>query len=132
MELVSEELSCRFRIRSNKILLLFATELDAYFAGVLRKFSTPFKTFGSDYSKKVWAQLVKIPYATTETYGGIAEKMEKSKRYCRSVGNACNANALILIIPCHRVVGVDSNGGFNCGTARKLWLLEHEQKHCYK
>ena len=80
---------------------------------------------------RVWEQIRKIPYGETRTYGEIAADIKSGPR---AVGGACGANRLLLIVPCHRVVGATGLGGFmrdadGSLVRRKQWLLGHEQKH---
>lgn len=83
---------------------------------------------GTDFQKSVWDQLRKIPAATTITYGELARRIGKPKS-ARAVARACGANPLLVLIPCHRVVGADGKlTGFRAGIHRKKWLLERESK----
>ena len=107
-------------------------QLQAWFAGRLQKFEIPFLfPEATDFQVRVWDQITKIPFGTTQTYGEIARKIRSGPR---AVGNACRRNRLLLIVPCHRVVGVTGLGGF-MGDAdgslvrRKQWLLDHERKY---
>jgi methylated-DNA-[protein]-cysteine S-methyltransferase len=83
---------------------------------------------GTAFQKKVWQELRRIPVGDTRCYGELAARLNTS---ARAVGNACRANPLPLLIPCHRVVAAADLGGF--GGARggrrvevKKWLLRHE------
>jgi len=83
---------------------------------------------GTDFQKKVWAILQKIPPGEVKTYGDVAKQLNSS---ARAVGNACRANPIPLIVPCHRVVAKNGIGGFSgklrgLTIERKRWLLEHE------
>ncbi|MFC1586362.1 methylated-DNA--[protein]-cysteine S-methyltransferase [Fibrobacterota bacterium] len=83
-------------------------------------------TVGTPFQRRVWKQLRKIPPGTTATYGEIASRLGNS-RAARAVGGACNANPLMLLVPCHRVIG--SRGrltGFAGGLKTKLNLLKLE------
>lgn len=82
---------------------------------------------GTVLQKKIWRALQKIPCGKTITYGELAKKIKTGPRV---IGNACRANPLPIIIPCHRVVAATSLGGY-CGKNKKLlkikkWLLKHE------
>ena len=82
---------------------------------------------GTPFQQRVWQALQQIPYGATRTYGAIATAIG-NPRASRAVGMACNKNPLLLIVPCHRVVG--ANGklvGFAYGTEAKRWLLELER-----
>lgn len=129
-----QQVAPQTRATSNKGY--FAREIErqfqGYFDGTLQKFGLSFLfENGTDFQVRVWQQINRIPYGTTQTYGEIAGEIKSGPR---AVGNACRCNKLLLIIPCHRVVGAVGLGGF-MGDAdgslvrRKQWLLEHEQKH---
>ncbi len=83
---------------------------------------------GTAFQKHVWSLIREIPHGKTETYGELAKKLG-GKKYSRAVGMACNANPLALVIPCHRVTGADSIGGFAGGIHIKQKLLDLE-KNC--
>lgn len=83
---------------------------------------------GTDFQKRVWKKMVKIPYGKVKTYGDLAKSL-KSPGAARAVGTACAKNPVLLIIPCHRVVGVNGLGGFSgggLGVKRKLLDLEKD------
>ena len=87
----------------------------------------PIRMVGTPFQQRVWRALQQIPYGTTRTYGEIAAAVG-NPRASRAVGMACNKNPLLLIVPCHRVVGVNGKLiGFAYGTAAKRWLLELEK-----
>ena len=103
-------------------------QINEYFAGKRKVFDISYSFIGTDFQTKVWKALAKIPYAKTCTYKQIAEKISKPKAY-RAVGQACNKNPLLIIVPCHRVIG--SNGkltGFALGENIKKYLLDLELK----
>lgn len=86
---------------------------------------------GSDFSKRVWKILCKIPYGKTITYSDIANTIAKerniSKMSAQAVGGAVAHNPISIIIPCHRVVGKDGSlTGYAGGINKKIKLLEHE------
>ncbi|MCB2182820.1 MAG: methylated-DNA--[protein]-cysteine S-methyltransferase [Desulfobulbaceae bacterium] len=88
---------------------------------------SPFIRQGTPFQQQVWEYISKIPFGSTETYGGLATKIG-NKNLARAVGRACNANPLALHIPCHRVVGTNGIGGFGGGIAVKRKLLEFESR----
>ena len=107
-------------------------ELTAYFSGTLRRFTLPFALRGTPFQCRVWQEAVTIPYGQTRTYGQIAAAMGKPG-VARAVGGALHRNPLLLIVPCHRVLGADGSlTGFGCGVERKSFLLslERENLHC--
>jgi O-6-methylguanine DNA methyltransferase len=79
----------------------------------------------TDFRQKVWKRLMKIPLGKTMTYGELATAVGNPKAY-RAAGSAVGANPLLLIVPCHRIVGKNGLGGFRCGLAWKKKLLELE------
>jgi methylated-DNA-[protein]-cysteine S-methyltransferase len=101
--------------------------LHAYFGGELTAVDEiETKTNGTDFQKKVWAALRRIPAGTTTSYGALAKALD-CPNAVRAVGLANGANPIPVIVPCHRVIG--SNGsltGFGGGLERKRWLLTHE------
>jgi methylated-DNA-[protein]-cysteine S-methyltransferase len=79
---------------------------------------------GPAFHRRVWRQLVRVPFGKTTTYGDLARAVGCPKG-ARAVGQACGANPLPLFIPCHRVLAANGAlGGFSCGTAWKVALLE--------
>lgn len=105
-------------------------ELGEYFAGKRRIFDIKINPQGTNFQKKVWEELLKIPYGSTKTYAQIADKIG-GKKYSRAVGGACNKNPIIIIIPCHRVIPSNSTlGGYEYGILIKKKLLQIEQNYC--
>jgi methylated-DNA-[protein]-cysteine S-methyltransferase len=85
---------------------------------------------GTEFQRRVWQHLQKIPMGSTQTYGEVAKALNSS---ARAVGNACRANPFLLIVPCHRVVKSNNIGGFGGkvdgeAIAIKRWLLAHEKQ----
>jgi O-6-methylguanine DNA methyltransferase len=101
-------------------------ELEEYFSGRRKVFDFPYVLEGTVFQKKVWAQLAAIPYGETRTYGEIAAAIG-NPRASRAVGMANNRNPLIIVIPCHRVIGADGSlTGYAGGLAMKEALLRLE------
>ncbi len=103
-------------------------ELEEFFDGRRKEFSIPLDPQGTTFQKKIWAELVKIPYGKTLSYMDIAKKIGDPKSI-RAVGLANGKNPIPIVIPCHRVIG--SNGslvGYSGEMWRKKWLLGFEQK----
>jgi methylated-DNA-[protein]-cysteine S-methyltransferase len=102
-------------------------QLAAYFAGELKEFRLLWRTDGSVFREKVWAALDDIPYGSTVTYGGIAARIGAPRAAVRAVGGAIGANPLLVVRPCHRVIGADGTlTGYAGGLERKVRLLTHE------
>ena len=103
-----------------------AAQLREYFAGSRRVFTVPLRLQGTDFQCAVWRQLQKIPYGETKSYGQIAAELGKPGA-ARAVGNACNKNNFLLLIPCHRVCGAKNMGGFALNLEIKQYLLKLEK-----
>lgn len=113
---------------AHPILALAARELESYFAGTLREFTVPLRPFGTDFQKRAWQALCRIPFGETRSYGEQAALLGDAKA-SRAVGAANGRNPLAIVVPCHRVIG--SGGalvGFGGGLPVKRWLLEHERQ----
>lgn len=101
-------------------------QLDEYFRGERRIFTMPLLFIGTDFQKKVWETLLNIPYGQTYSYSSIAEQLGKPKAV-RAVANACQANAIAIFAPCHRVVATDGTlAGYAGGISAKNFLLNME------
>ena len=101
-------------------------QITEFLQGDRRQLDFPIRMVGTPFQQRVWRALLQIPYGTTRTYGEIATAIG-NPRASRAVGMACNKNPLLLIVPCHRVVGANGNlTGFAYGTDAKRWLLELE------
>ena len=102
-------------------------QLKEYFEGSRREFDLPIEMNGTQFQKKVWKELLKIPYGETRSYKDIAISIGNEKA-CRAIGMANNKNHIPIIIPCHRVIG--SNGklvGYAGGIDIKEKLLNIEK-----
>lgn len=112
---------------SNKVLEKCKNQLLEYFDGQRKSFDFKFSAKGTDFQKKVWNELLNIPYGKTISYKELAEKIGKPNAY-RAVANANRLNPIPIIIPCHRVIG--SNGkmiGYASGLDKKIDLLKLEK-----
>lgn len=104
-----------------------AKQLGEYFKGERRKFKLPLAPKGTPFQRAVWDELLKIPYGSTASYGEIAARVGNPKA-ARAVGMANNKNPIMIVIPCHRVVGSDGSlTGYAGGLEAKAWLLRLEQ-----
>ena len=102
-------------------------QLSKYFKGILTSFKLPLLMKGTQFQRKVWFELEKIPYGVTISYKELAYRVGNPAA-SRAVGLANNRNPIPIIIPCHRVIG--TNGklvGYGGGIDRKKWLLKLEQ-----
>jgi len=103
-------------------------QLRAYFARELKEFDIPRDPDGSPFQRRVWAQLEKVGYGQTASYGEIAGALGMTAAASRAVGLANGRNPIPIVIPCHRVVGADGKlTGYAGGLERKRLLLELEQ-----
>ena len=110
-------------------LLDCATQLKAYFNNKLKTFDLKLNPEGTDFQKKVWKQLEKIPYGKTISYLDLAKQLGDAKTI-RAAASANGKNPLWIIVPCHRVIGTDGSlTGYAGGLHRKQWLLNHESEH---
>lgn len=101
-------------------------QIREYFEGRRRVFALSLDLRGTDFQKKVWTAVARIPYGQTVSYGEIAHLVGKPKAV-RAVGAANGANPISIIIPCHRVIGADGSlTGYGGGLKNKRWLLAHE------
>ena len=101
-------------------------QLVEYFAGERRSFDLPVARRGSDFQEAVWEELSRIPFGETRTYGQVAETIGWPGEAVE-VGSACAANPILLVIPCHRVVGADGSlKGYAGGMPLKARLLGFE------
>lgn len=105
------------------------SQLSQYFEGKRKSFDLPLKFNGTEFQKKVWNELLKIPYGKTATYKEIA-KAAGNEKACRAAGLANNKNKIMIVVPCHRVIG--SNGGltgYAFGINVKKQLLDLEARN---
>ena len=100
-------------------------EMDDYFAGRLTEFTVPVAMKGSDFQKSFLNTLCDIPYGETRTYGDLADKLAVS---AQAIGQACGANPIAILIPCHRVLAANGLGGYSGegGIETKVALLRLE------
>lgn len=113
----------------NPLLLETKKELEEYFLGRRQSFDISLTPCGTPFQQKVWQALQKIPYGRTASYKDIAEEIKNAKAY-RAVGMANNKNPIVILIPCHRIIG--HNGklvGFAGGLGLKQKLLDLEQSN---
>ncbi|MEU7025302.1 methylated-DNA--[protein]-cysteine S-methyltransferase [Streptomyces sp. NPDC046275] len=102
-------------------------QLDAYFAGRRDGFDLAYEETGTVFQRKVWKALEEIPYGATVSYGDIARRVGSSGAGVRAVGTAIGRNPLLVVRPCHRVIGADGSlRGYAAGLDRKERLLALE------
>lgn len=112
--------------RENEVIRKCREELEEYFHGKRKTFDLPLAPRGTAWQEKVWKVLETIPYGTTTSYGIVAEKAGNPKA-SRAAGGAIHNNPILILIPCHRVIGKDGSlTGFGAGLDNKKYLLELE------
>ncbi|WP_198653430.1 methylated-DNA--[protein]-cysteine S-methyltransferase [Actinocorallia populi] len=103
------------------------SQLDAYFSGGLKEFDLPFATTGTPFQRQVWAALEALPYGATTTYGELNAALGGTPARVRAIGGAIGANPLLIVRPCHRVIGsTGSLTGYAGGLPAKQALLTLE------
>ncbi len=103
-------------------------QITEYLEGKRKEFTLPLLIKGTTFQEKVWNELLKIPYRETKTYAEIAKKIGKQKA-SRAVGGACHNNPIMIVVPCHRVIGSNKKlVGYAGGLDIKEILLKLEQK----
>ncbi len=125
-ERIKNGLQAVFAEEESSLNTLAARQLDEYFSGARRDFDLPLRLVGTPFQIRVWEELQGIRYGQTESYRGLAIKLENEMAF-RAVANASAANAISIFIPCHRIIGshgelVDYAGGKD--TKEKLLQLE--------
>jgi methylated-DNA-[protein]-cysteine S-methyltransferase len=116
-------------IYSGRHLEAACEQLQAYFEGTRQDFDLPLRPAGTEFQLRVLAELRKIPYGTTVSYGDIARRIGNPKAV-RAVGAANGRNPIPIVIPCHRVIGSSGDlTGFGGGLPVKEALLRHELEH---
>jgi len=114
-------------IEKHEAFTEIVAQLRSYFDGRLTHFDIEYVTGGTDFQRRVWTALETIPYGTTLTYGDIARKIGAPKAAVRAVGTAIGANPLLVVRPCHRVIGASGAlTGYAAGLERKRHLLDLE------
>jgi methylated-DNA-[protein]-cysteine S-methyltransferase len=103
-----------------------AQQLNEFFAGKRKTFDLPLAPVGTDFQKRVWEELVGIPYGETVSYAELAKRIGREGA-ARAVGRANATNPIAIVVPCHRVIGADGSlTGYAYGVERKRQLLEFE------
>ena len=110
----------------DQVLLSTKQQLDEYFTGKRKLFNVPIGLGGTDFQRKVWLEVAKIPFGQTLTYMKLSHKLGNPTAI-RAVGAAIGANPILLILPCHRILGSDGIlTGYAGGLDKKKALLELE------
>ena len=116
-------------VRGGGMVCLAVEQLRGYLRGRLHRFELPLAPEGTTFERLVWRELARIPYGETTTYGQLARRV-RNPRAARAVGAAARKNPIAIIVPCHRVVGLDGSlTGYAAGLERKVALLALERRH---
>lgn len=116
------------RADDNPVLSRAAAQLGEYFAGQRTSFDLPLAPQGTDFQKRVWAELVKVGHGETASYGEIAHRLGMTNAASRAVGSANGSNPIPIVVPCHRVIGANGKlTGYAGGLERKQILLDLER-----
>ena len=123
---IQEMLQAEYTEGNSTIIDETKEQLSDYFQGKRKEFDVPLLLVGTDFQKSVWEALLQIPYGKTETYLGLSKKLGNEKAI-RAIATANGANAISILIPCHRIIGSDGSlvgyaGGLS--TKKKLFELE--------
>jgi methylated-DNA-[protein]-cysteine S-methyltransferase len=117
----------KFKSQGNSLFKEIEEQITSYFDGTLKKFNLPLDESGTPFQKEVWSQLRNIPFGETISYRMLAERLGDSKKI-RAAASANGKNPIMLINPCHRVIGIDGKMvGYVGGIERKRKLILHEQ-----
>lgn len=123
---VAAGLTAEFKEGNSAVIEQAKAQLTDYFNGDRTVFDVPLLTVGTDFQKAVWSALMDVPFGKTATYLELSQKLGNVKAI-RAVASANGANALSILIPCHRIIGSDGGlVGYAGGKAAKRQLLELE------
>ncbi|MCF6322737.1 MAG: methylated-DNA--[protein]-cysteine S-methyltransferase [Gammaproteobacteria bacterium] len=126
---IKKGLNAEYVEQDHEVLEKTRNQLGEYLSGDRQKFDIPLLTVGTDFQKKVWCALMKVPYGVTSTYLQLAKNINNQKSV-RAVAAANGANSIGLIIPCHRIIGSDGRlVGYAGGLTTKKRLLKLEQSN---
>jgi O-6-methylguanine DNA methyltransferase len=129
LRFVDDDTSEEFSTIRSPILTNCLIQLDEYFRGERKTFIVPISYNGTPFQKTVWKELTNIPFGQTRSYKDIAIKLGNSNA-SRIIGRANSNNPVVIIVPCHRVIGANNKlRGYTGGIWRKKWLLDHEKQH---
>ncbi|MBQ4833745.1 methylated-DNA--[protein]-cysteine S-methyltransferase [Pseudoalteromonas sp. MMG010] len=110
----------------NEHIINCAQQLNEYFDHQRREFNVVLDVQGTEFQQRVWQTLSQLPYGTTQSYSYIAQQLNNPKAV-RAVGAANGKNPISIIVPCHRIIGMNKTlTGYAGGLDRKKWLLRHE------
>jgi len=126
---IKKGLDAEFVEQDDEILEKTRKQVNEYLNGNRKEFDMPLLMVGTEFQRRVWKALMKVPYGVTSTYRQIAEDIGSPKAV-RAVGNANSANPISIIVPCHRIIGSDGElVGYGGGLSIKKRLLKLEQRN---
>lgn len=129
LKILTKRLKTNFLLGNNNFIDQLAGELKNYFDSNLKNFSVPLIFSGTDFQKRVWENLIEIPFGKTISYEELAKRVGNISAV-RAVAKANGDNRISIVIPCHRVIGKDGNlTGYGGGLWRKKFLIELENKN---
>lgn len=128
---IQKALQSEYIEESSELIEKTITQLEEYFAHKRKVFDIPLLMLGTDFQKSVWDGLIKIPYSETASYLNLAKNIGNEKAV-RAVASANGANAISILIPCHRIIGSDGSlTGYAGGLDVKKKLLDIESNFIY-
>jgi len=123
---IQKGLNAGYTESGSVIVKMAKIQLQEYFEGRRKDFDLPLLLIGTDFQKRVWNELLKIPYGRTETYQSLSKRLNNLSGI-RAIAAANGANALSVIVPCHRIIGSAGNMvGYAGGVTVKKKLLQLE------
>lgn len=128
-DVVGADLDAIAQCDRNDVFVQTEAQLQDYFDGTRRAFDVPLDLQGTDFQKRVWEQLMTIPYGETRSYGDLARALG-DPHMAQAVGAANGKNPISILVPCHRVIGASGHlTGYAGGTDVKAYLLALERQH---
>ena len=128
---VQQGLKAHFEERETEVISVAIQQLSEYLEGGRKEFALPLLMLGTEFQQSVWNELLKVPYGETETYLGLTNRVGNLNTL-RAVAAANGANAISIIVPCHRIIGSDGSlVGYAGGLDAKKKLLQLENKDKY-
>lgn len=125
-------LNAQFKEQKTELIKKTILQLEEYFARERKVFDLPLQFVGTNFQQEVWCTLIQIPYGTTSSYIDLAKKMNNEKAI-RAIASANGANAISIIVPCHRIIGKDGSlVGYAGGLLAKKKLLQLENPESEK
>ncbi len=127
---IQKGLQAEYKVGETDIINQTINQLNEYFQEKRTEFDIPLKLIGTEFQQQVWNQLMKIPYGQTSTYLQLSKDLGNEKAI-RAVASANGANAISIIVPCHRIIGSDRKLiGYAGGLDAKKKLLQLERSVC--